>query len=104
MLCLVFCDALAAQVTLKGKIVDATNGDDLIGASVLAKGTTTGTVTDIDGSWELTVSGLPTILQFSYIGYAATEVEVTSADQDLTIKLGDNAITTDVIEVKGRRI
>ncbi|MEL7159721.1 MAG: carboxypeptidase-like regulatory domain-containing protein, partial [Bacteroidota bacterium] len=104
MLCLLLCGALDAQVTLKGKIVDATSGDDLIGASVLAKGTTTGTVTDIDGSWELTVSGLPTILQFSYIGYAPTEVEVTSADQDLKIKLGDNAITTDVIEVKGRRI
>lgn len=103
-LCFIVCGALSAQVTLKGKIVDATSNDDLIGASVLAKGTTTGTVTDIDGSWELTVSGLPIILQFSYIGYAPTEVEVTSADQNLTIRLGDNAITTEVIEVKGRRI
>jgi len=102
--CALFCGALNAQVTLKGKIVDANTADDLIGASVLAKGTTTGTVTDIDGSWELTVSGLPTILQFSYIGYATTEVEVTSVEQKLTIKLGDNAITTEVIEVKGRRI
>ncbi|MEM9525723.1 MAG: TonB-dependent receptor, partial [Bacteroidota bacterium] len=103
-LCFIVCGALSAQVTLKGKIVDATSNDDLIGASVLAKGTTTGTVTDIDGSWELTVSGLPIILQFSYIGYAPTEVEVTTIDQDLTIRLGDNAITTEVIEVKGRRI
>ena len=104
LVCALFCGTLCAQVTLKGKILDGTNGDELIGASVLAKGTTTGTVTDIDGSWELTVTGLPTILQFSYIGYSTTEVEVTSLDQDLNIRLGDNAITTDVIEVKGQRI
>lgn len=96
--------SLDAQVTLRGKIVDATSGEELIGASVLSKGTTNGTVTDIDGSWQLQVSGLPTILQFSYVGYATTEVEVTDLDQDLTIKLGDDAITTDVIEVKGQRI
>ena len=101
---LLFCSALSAQVTLRGKIVDANNGDELIGASVLVKGTTTGTVTDIDGSWELTVSGLPSILQFSYIGYAPTEVEVTDAGQNLTIKLGDDAITTETVEVVGQRI
>jgi outer membrane receptor protein involved in Fe transport len=96
--------ALFAQLTLEGSIRDGTTGDPLIGASVLAKGTTTGTVTDVDGSWSLTVSGLPVILQFSYIGYAPTEVEVTSADQDLDIRLGDDAITTEVVEVRGRRI
>ncbi len=99
-----FCGALAAQVTLRGKIVDGTSGEELIGASVLAKGTTTGTVTDIDGSWELTVSGLPTILQFSYIGFSPTEIEVTDADQNLTVRLGDDAITTETVEVVGQRI
>jgi len=98
------CGVLSAQVTLRGKIVDGTTGEDLIGASVLAKGTTTGTVTDFNGYWELTVSGLPTILQFSYIGFSPTEVEVTSKDQDLTIRLGDDAITTETVEVVGQRI
>ena len=101
---LLLCGNLTAQITLRGNIVDATTGDDLIGASVLAKGTTTGTVTDIDGTWELTVSGLPAILQFSYIGYASTELEVTDADQDLTVELGDDAITTETVEVVGQRI
>ncbi|MDN3635619.1 TonB-dependent receptor [Neolewinella lacunae] len=103
-MCLLFCGTLSAQVTLRGKITEASSGDELIGASVLAKGTTTGTVTDIDGTWELTVDGLPVILQFSYIGYSPMEVEVTSADQDLSIALGDNVISTEVIEVKGQRI
>jgi iron complex outermembrane receptor protein len=96
--------AVSAQITLRGTISDGVTNEGLIGASVLAKGTTTGTVTDLDGNWELTVSGLPIILQFSYIGYAPTEVEVTSADQDLNIQLGGDAITTEIVEVKGRRI
>ncbi|MTB49486.1 TonB-dependent receptor [Lewinella sp. W8] len=104
LLCLVLSNAVSAQVTLRGTISDGVTNEGLIGASVLAKGTTTGTVTDLDGNWELTVSGLPIILQFSYIGYAPTEVEVSSADQDLNVKLGGDAITTEIVEVKGRRI
>lgn len=95
---------LFAQVTLSGTILDGETGEGLIGASVLAKGTTTGTVTDIDGGWSLTVSGLPTILQFSYLGYTTREIEVTTADQDLNIRLGGDATTIDVVEVKGQRI
>ena len=104
LLLLVFGSALSAQVTLSGTIKDGETGEGLIGASVLARGTTTGTVTDLDGNWTLKVSGLPTILQFSYLGYNPTEVEVTSPDQDLNIRLGGDATTIDVIEVKGQRI
>ncbi|MEM9835874.1 MAG: carboxypeptidase-like regulatory domain-containing protein [Bacteroidota bacterium] len=93
-----------AQVDLRGEILDGSNGDPLIGASVLVKGTTTGTVTELDGSFALRVEGLPVILQISYIGFETIEKQVLSPDEDLTIRLGDNAITTDVIEVKGRRI
>lgn len=104
LLCVLISGALGAQVTLNGVILDGETGEGLIGASVLVKGTTTGTVTDLDGSWSLTVSGLPSILQFSYLGYSTTEVEVTTPDQDLTVRLGGDATTIDVIEVKGQRI
>lgn len=105
LLCLFFCCSISAQVTLRGTISDEDTGETLIGASVLSKGTTTGTVTDIDGSWELTVSGLPTILQFSYLGFATKEVEVTSTDQDLKIILGtDNGTTFEEVIVTGQRI
>jgi len=105
LLCVLFCSTLCGQVTLKGFVFDGDTGESLIGASILAKGTTTGTVTDIDGSWELTVTGLPSILQISYLGFAGREIEVTSLDQDLSIKLGgDEGTTIDVVEVKGRRI
>ena len=101
---LLFSTTAFAQTTLRGSIVDDVTGEGLIGASVLSKGTTTGTVTDFDGGWELSVTGLPVILQFSYLGYATKEVEVTSTDQDLKIRLGDDATQIDVIEVTGQRI
>lgn len=105
LVCVLLSYAVSAQVTLRGSILDGISGEGLIGASVLAKGTTTGTVTDIDGSWELTVTGLPTILQFSYLGYGNKEVEVTSTDQDLAVRLDEGGGTTiDIVEVKGRRI
>ena len=100
---LALCGSLSAQTTLRGSITDATDGQPLIGASVLVKGTTTGTVTDLDGSWELTVSGLPVILQFSYIGFAPTELQ-GEEDEPVNVTLGGDAVTTDVVEVRGRRI
>jgi outer membrane receptor protein involved in Fe transport len=105
LVCFFLWGSLVGQVTLKGTISDDDGGETLIGASVLAKGTTTGTVTDFDGNWELTVSGLPMILQFSYLGYATKEVEVTSADQDLKIRLGtDDGTTFEEVIVTGSRI
>ena len=96
---------LNAQVKLSGLIVDEETGEGLIGASVLVKGTTTGTVTDFDGNWEMTVSGLPTILQFSYLGYANKELEVTSADDVKKVTMSEGGGTTiEEVVVTGRRI
>ncbi|MEL6140756.1 MAG: TonB-dependent receptor, partial [Bacteroidota bacterium] len=89
---------------MSGSIFDDSTGDPLLGASILVKGTTTGTVTDLDGSFSLKVDGLPVILQVSYTGYQTVEKEVGSIEDDLTIRLGDDVITAAVIEVKGRRI
>lgn len=66
-----------AQQTVRGNISDV-NGDPIIGATILRKGTTTGTVTDIDGNFTLSVP-IGSTLQISYIGYTTKEVEVTGA-------------------------
>ncbi|MEO0789045.1 MAG: carboxypeptidase-like regulatory domain-containing protein, partial [Bacteroidota bacterium] len=42
---------LAAQTTLTGQVVDANTNEELIGASILIKGTSRGTITDIDGTF-----------------------------------------------------
>lgn len=67
-----------AQFTATGKVTD-TQGEPLIGATVLIKGTTTGTVTDIDGAYSLNVSTNTATLVVSYTGYTEQEMEITAA-------------------------
>lgn len=64
---------LTAQRTISGSVTDE-DGEPLIGASVLIKGTSTGTVTEFDGSYSLPVPGSATTLIFSYTGYASKEI------------------------------
>ena len=62
------------SVTINGKIAD-TNGDPLIGATVLVKGTNQGTVTDFDGNFLIETNLAPTTytLVYSYVGYSTIE-------------------------------
>lgn len=69
------CMTMYAQNRVTGNISDV-NGESIIGASILEKGTTNGTVTDIDGNFALDVS-VGATLQVSYIGYITREVTVT---------------------------
>lgn len=66
----------AQQVTITGKVTDLENGEPLPGVNILAKGTTTGTVTDVDGNYQLSVGSDVTTLVFSSIGYTTEEVEI----------------------------
>lgn len=96
--------SLVAQNTIKGKIIDAANGDPLIGANVIVKGTTDGNITDFDGYFELkTVSEFPMTLVASYLGYVEKEVIIESSG-GITISLEENSVTVDVVEVKASRI
>jgi TonB-linked SusC/RagA family outer membrane protein len=67
--------AANAQHTVQGKITDE-NGDPLIGVNVVEKGTMTGTVTNVDGNYEITVSGPNATLNMSFVGYLQEEVAV----------------------------
>ena len=67
--------SLSAQsVTLSGNVKDKT-GEPVIGASVVEKGTTNGTITDFDGNFSLKVSGNKTLV-VSYIGMKSQEISV----------------------------
>ncbi|MFW6370554.1 MAG: carboxypeptidase-like regulatory domain-containing protein, partial [Bacteroidota bacterium] len=55
------------KFTISGNVVDE-NGEPLIGVNVIEKGTTTGTVTDLDGTYTINVSGPDAILVFSFVG------------------------------------
>lgn len=68
-----------AQRTIKGKITDG-KGEALIGVDVYAKGTTTGTVTDVDGNFSLNVPNGATTLVASYTGFKTQEIAIGTSD------------------------
>lgn len=81
-----------AQRTISGKVIDE-SGESLIGATVLVKGTTTGTVTDIDGNYSIRVLEGSNTLEFSYTGYATKEVEIGSSN------ILDVTMSTDIAQL-----
>lgn len=76
-----------AQSAVKGKVIDA-NGEPVIGAAVVAQGTTNGVVTDVDGNFEIRVSP-GTKLEVSCIGYTTIVVE---AANNMSVSLKDDAL------------
>ena len=79
---------MMAQRSVSG-IVSDEKGETLIGASILVKGTTSGTVTDIDGKYTLNVPDGSTTLIFSYTGFAPLEVELGASNVlDVTLREG----------------
>ena len=89
-------DQAKKQVT--GKIVDA-SGEPIVGANVVEKGTTNGTITDMDGNFTLEVSE-KALLVVSYIGYASQEITVGNQSQ-LSVKLHEDTETLDEVVVVG---
>ena len=64
--------------TLKGRIVDAKSGETLIGVNIQILGTTTGTISDFDGGFQLVVKA-NSVIQFSYVGYKPIEIKAEEA-------------------------
>lgn len=83
---------------LKGQVIDATTGEPVIGVNVLVKGSTNGTITDIDGKYLLNAPA-GAILQISFIGYKTVEIAATTSEQ--TIKLHEDTETLDEVVVVG---
>lgn len=88
------------QVSKKitGKVLDQ-NGDPVIGANVVEKGTTNGSITDIDGHFTLSVAPNSTLI-FSFIGYATAELPV-SGKTNLTVTLREDTEILDEVVVVG---
>ena len=70
----------AQQGTVKGVIKDA-SGETVIGASVVLKGTTVGTITDIDGNYTLSHVYSGAVIVFSFIGYETQEILYTGKNE-----------------------
>ncbi len=78
----------AQSRTLSGTITDASNGEPLIGATILVQGTTNGTVTDFDGTYSLDVN-TGDVLLVSFTGYTTKEITVgTETNIDIVLEQG----------------
>jgi TonB-linked SusC/RagA family outer membrane protein len=91
--------SLSAQVTVSGKVTDE-KGEALIGANILVKNTTLGTITDIDGSWTLKVQDPYATLVFSYTGYTTQELPL-KGQNTLDVVLRESAMLINEVVVVG---
>lgn len=83
---------------ISGKVLDS-NGDPIIGANVLEKGTTNGTITNIDGEYSLNIEN-NAILIVSYIGYTTNEIKIGN-QKVVTIVLKEDAESLEEVVVVG---
>jgi len=90
-----------AQTTLKGTIIDTESNEALIGASVLLSGTSSGTVTDIDGNFELSTDQSTGTLEISYTGYDPIRLEFNGSQAFGTVAMGINPMSLGEVVVTG---
>lgn len=89
-----------AQQQVSGKVTDYSTGEPLPGVNILVKGTTTGTISDIQGNYSMSVSGNDAVLVFSFIGYETYEVAV-GAQRTINAQLMPDLTTLEEVVVVG---
>ncbi len=98
--CLMASAAMMASITVTGTVISAEDGLPVIGASVLEKGTSNGTITDFDGIYELTVDD-KAVLVFSYVGLTSQELKVSGPKMDVTLQSDAIAMEEVVVTAMG---
>lgn len=89
----------SSDLLVKGKVVDS-KGEPVIGAAILEKGTTNGTVTDYDGNFTLTLNSEKAELQISYIGYKTQSLKAQFG-KPMSISLAEDTEILDEVVVVG---
>lgn len=92
-------ESILQQKEISGTVVDG-SGEPVIGANVVVKGTTNGTITDLDGKFTLKVPA-ECVVVVSYIGYNSQEIRVTSSTTRLSVSLKEDSKTLDEVVVVG---
>ncbi|WP_169786434.1 SusC/RagA family TonB-linked outer membrane protein [Pseudalgibacter alginicilyticus] len=102
--CIMFllCGFIYAQKTITGKVVDV-NNIPLIGVNVIVKNANTGTTTDFDGNYSLSIKNNSAIIEVSYMGYKTIEVPVGSQTV-INIILKEDAETLDEVIITAQGI
>lgn len=95
---------LHAQTTVTGKVVDAKDGTPIAGVTVKPKGSNTGTATDMDGTFKLTVNKKSKTLIFSSVGYNDQEVAISEKDLSVSMVSSDKSMSEVVVVGYGTKI
>jgi|SRR6185295_1975692 len=90
----------AQERQVSGKVTSTTDGSPLPGVNVVLKGTSSGTITDSDGAFNMTVPGPDAELVFSFVGFVTTSQRVGSATT-LTVTLAEDVSTLQEVVVSG---
>lgn len=85
------------SVSIKGQVKD-TSGETVIGASVMVKGATTGTITDYDGFFQINAS-INATLVISYIGYQTKEIVISGQKDLLVVLTEDQEMLSEVVVI-----
>lgn len=90
--------ANAQSRNISGTVVDAANNDPIVGANILVKGTLTGTVTDLDGKYSLTVPAGSSVIVFSFVGYDTQEITL-GASNIVDVRLTAGKVLEEVVVI-----
>lgn len=95
----------AQQVTISGRITDASNGEDLIGVTIMEDGNSTGTISNVYGFYSLTLPVGVHSIKYTYIGFETQIIEVDfNENKVIDIKLKVTSTELEEIEVTADRI
>lgn len=102
-MCAMAAAAQTKNITLAGTVIDSEDGSPLIGVAVLVQGTPYGTVTDVDGKYEITFPSKECTVVFSYIGYddVVKECRIRNASSFSNIVMKVNATQLADVVVTG---
>lgn len=96
----------AQGTQLSGSVTDSNTGEPLLGVNILVKGTVLGTITDLQGNFNLTVQSAPPLtLVISSVGYEQKEIEITSAaTTSLDVQLEESVLLGQEVVVSASRV
>ncbi|MEY3367644.1 MAG: hypothetical protein RI973_799 [Bacteroidota bacterium] len=98
LLLLLSSSAVMAQRTITGVVTDGTTGEPLIGVNILLVGTTTGTITEVDGSYSFSLDVQTGQLQFSYTGYRTETVDL-GVSNVIDVRMTAGAVLNEVVVI-----
>ena len=99
-LCMMVQFGFAQQLTVTGVVTSKDDGEPIIGASILVKGTTNGTITDFDGNYSINVAKGETLV-VSYVGMKTQEIVVKNAMQNIVLVTDAEVLEEVVVTAMG---